>query len=227
MRSVSDISVQSLSIRYGGAFSLGPLDLELPQRSCCALLGANGAGKSTLLSAVQKRLRGQGVASSLMPQALGFPRHARVDDILSYAALLGDVPATARAEVCGRVLDMVDLSEKAHVRVGTLSGGMQRRVGIAVALVGDPQVLLLDEPTAGLDIEQRAGFLEVVAALARERCVVVSSHLLEDVQEIADHVLVLADGQLTFSGQVTDFLAGDSGAEPLSWRAAYLKRATP
>jgi ABC-2 type transport system ATP-binding protein len=116
--------------------------------------------------------------------------------------LLKGLPRQDATHAARATLESVGISGKAQaVKLGALSGGTLRRVGIAQALVNNPKILILDEPTAGLDPSQRAAFRELLARHRQHRTVVVSTHLLDDVSALADHVLVLAHGRITFSGR--------------------------
>jgi ABC-2 type transport system ATP-binding protein len=189
-----------------------------------ALLGPNGAGKTTLVSllatlqpADSGRVRLFGLDPSrsdqrvqvrrglgYMPQEPGFHRAFSVFDFVDYVAILKEhTDRQARHAEVRRVLDLVGLRERADDRIRTLSGGMRRRVALAQALLGDPPLLLLDEPTAGLDPEQRLRFRDLISRLGEDRTVVVSTHQTEDVAALCQHVAVMHTGQVRFSGPPT------------------------
>jgi ABC-2 type transport system ATP-binding protein len=123
--------------------------------------------------------------------------------------------ADRRREV-RRVLEAVGMADDMHKRMGALSGGMRRRVAFAQALLGDPDVLVLDEPTVGLDPVQRLRFREVVSAAAQDRCVVLSTHLTEDVAALCSHVVVVDHGRVRFAGEPTALAAQAAGRVWLS-----------
>lgn len=193
------------------------------------LLGANGAGKSTLMRVMVgvlppshgevRRSGSSGLSPGYLPQDFTAPRMARVDDYLAFVAWCR---SSRRARVSGQdvaqALAAVDLTARAGYRSGALSGGMRRRLGVAQAILGGPDVVVLDEPTVGLDPVQRAELRELVVELGRQRTVVVSTHLAEDVAAIADRVLILADGAQVFDGTVGD-LAARGGASTVSSEA--------
>lgn len=199
------------------------------------LVGRNGAGKSTLLSAIvtmqgihagQLSVLGVDLPADerdrlqlmrrvgFLPQRFGYIPSFTVQEFLEYAAWLKRVPTTDRASLVANALELVDLAAQRNARLERLSGGMLRRAGIASAVVHDPLLVVLDEPTAGLDPEQRIRFRETLRRIAADRCVVISSHLIEDVQAIADHVLVMDAGQAVFTGSVSEMMAQEDSRMP-------------
>lgn len=197
---------------YDDRFTLGPLDATFSQGVTC-LVGPNGAGKSTFFrlaaglevptagSVVMVGREGSGRLGYL-PQDPSFPPQATGEQFLDYVAWLQKVPRSARPAAVSSALDAVGLTERRSQRIRTLSGGMVRRLGIAQALVHDPGMLLLDEPTAGLDPVQRIELREAITAVAADRVVIVSTHLVEDVRGVADRVFVLDDGEVVYDGDV-------------------------
>jgi ABC-2 type transport system ATP-binding protein len=203
------------------------------------LLGPNGAGKTSLLrvlatvlppSSGQVRLldldpkiaaQRREIRRRLgyLPQALGYYPAFTVMEFVEYFALLKEVPPGRVGKSVAAAVERVDLGAKAKARLRTLSGGMLRRVGIAQAIVNDPDLLLLDEPTAGLDPEQRVGFRALLRDLGRDATVVVSTHLVEDVGAACSEVALMEAGQIVFRGTPAE-LAGrgagdDVGDAPL------------
>lgn len=142
-----------------------------------------------------------------LPQAPDLPGSWKLRKYLEYAAWLKEVPRGERANRVGDALRAVDLHSRSSDRIRTLSGGMQRRLGLAQAIVANPDFLVLDEPTAGLDPDQRTNFYELMRGLAKNRTVLLSTHLLEDVSELCDRVVVLQGGVVVFAGQVLEFLS--------------------
>ena len=204
-------------------------------RGVHGLLGPNGAGKTTLIRALATVLRPTSGALTLLggmdlralrrrigylPQEFGYYRRFTVREFVEYMAWLKEMPAREIPGAVQRAVERVGLADRADDRLKTLSGGMVRRVGIAQAIVNDPEILLLDEPTAGLDPAQRLRFRTLLTELGTDACVVVSTHLVEDVAAACTDVVLLADGKLVFQGTPaqlaaagTEEHAGDSTIE--------------
>lgn len=180
------------------------------------LLGHNGAGKTTLMKAIATILEptsgtitvmghetireGDAVRKNIgyLPQELSMYPNLSVFDFVSYIAGLKGIREKAKVQ---NALDQVDMQDFSRRKIGQLSGGMKRRVGIAQALVGDPQVLIVDEPTAGLDPEERVRFRSVLSRFAKDgRTVLLSTHLVEDVYQLSERLAVLRKGKLFFTG---------------------------
>jgi ABC-type multidrug transport system ATPase subunit len=188
------------------------------------LLGPNGAGKSTMLrlaASVTVPQSGSvscdGLPSSAgsayrravawVPQTITAMAGHTAREQIAYTGWLKGMNRAEAWEQAARALSRVDLADRADARVRTLSGGQLRRVGLASALVHDARVVLLDEPTAGMDPRQRRVFRDVLRDIATERRVLMSTHDVGDLAEEADHVSVLDRGRLTFDGPTADFLA--------------------
>lgn len=227
------VEVTSLRCAYGrGAAPVVDIDELTAGPGVCGLVGVNGAGKSTLLrtlagcrrpeaGSVQvdgRALYGRGRREVVgrigyMPQQLDLPRELRVADALAYVSWVRGVPATTSATRNAQLLERVGLSAKAAQRVGQLSGGMNRRLALAVALVTDPDVLLLDEPTTGLDPAQRAALRGIVADLGTATVTILSSHVMEDVAMMAARIAVLDEGRLLHVGPTGAFVDEFGGAD--------------
>ncbi|MGN6244622.1 MAG: ABC transporter ATP-binding protein [Motilibacteraceae bacterium] len=235
------VDVTGLRHRYDGDFwALHDIDLELTP-GVTALVGVNGAGKSTLMSVLAGALRptagtvhvdgrdlyGRGRREvlprvALMPQTLELPGSLTALEAVTTIGWMRGLPGrTARADAQA-ALETVDLSARAGERVRALSGGMRRRVALAQALVAAPDVLLLDEPSTGLDPLQRRRMVEVVQTLGGT--VLLSSHVMEDVVDAADRVVVLHEGQVRFDGPVPELqdLAPAGTAEGRRAEAGFL-----
>ncbi len=214
------VDARSLTKRYGALTALDAVDVAL-EPGVTGLLGPNGAGKTTLLRILATVLapddgeltllgeRPQDADGRLairrhlgyLPQEPGFHRSFTAFEFVDYVAILkewGD--RAARHDEVRRVLALVGLQDKANARIRELSGGMRRRVGVAQALLGRPMLLLLDEPTAGLDPEQRLRFRELLGTAAAGATVVLSTHQTDDVAALCQRVLVLLEGRIHFSG---------------------------
>jgi ABC-2 type transport system ATP-binding protein len=216
---------------YRGVHALRDVDLDLYQ-GVVGLLGPNGAGKTTLLRILATvlgadegsvRILGRDPAEApqrtdirrrlgYLPQELGYPRGFTTYGFVDYMAVLKEwnEPTTRRAEV-RRVLEQVALAERSTKRIRALSGGQRRRVGLAQALLGTPQLLVLDEPTTGLDPEQRVSLRHVLAEVGRGATVVVATHQTEDVAALCERVIVLDDGYVRYDGPVQDMVALAAG----------------
>lgn len=220
------VRTHRLRLRAGRHLAVSDLDLTLSV-GVHGLLGPNGAGKSTLVRALATVLRPAGGELDLLgepvhrdgdlravrrtlgylPQAFGHYRWFTVREFVEYLAWLKEMPARDIPAAVQRAIDRVGLSDRADSRLRTLSGGMLRRVGIAQAIVNDPRLLLLDEPTVGLDPEQRLAFRDLLRDLGTDSCVVVATHLVEDVAASCTDVLLLDEGRLVFQGVPADLTA--------------------
>lgn len=190
------------------------------------LLGPNGAGKSTLMNIISSSLspdsgsellwNGESISAlgdkyrgilGFMPQQQALYDTFTATRFLSYiAALKGLSKAMATKEI-PRVLEMVELSDCAKKRIGGFSGGMKQRLLIAQALLGDPKLILLDEPTAGLDPKQRVIVRRLIDSLRRDRVIIVSTHIVSDIESVADSVIIMKDGEIAASGAVTELVS--------------------
>ena len=222
----ASISLRDVGRTFGATRALAGVSLDLGP-GVTGLLGPNGAGKTTLLRLLATALppsRGQVRVLGLdpqvpaertairrqlgyQPQETGFPRGFTAFAFVDYIALLKEQsqPAARHAEV-RRVLDLVGLSGLGARRIRAMSGGQRRRVALAQALLGSPQVLILDEPTTGVDPEQRVILRAVLAEIARTSVVVLSTHQTEDVAALCERVIVLDRGRVRYDGPVTDLV---------------------
>lgn len=202
----------SLASKRSKGFRLGPLDLELSTGRILAVLGSNGAGKSTLFSVMAGDCRpdtGRITATrpiELVRQSVSLPPGVRLDALLTYVAGLRGVPRNLIKKRVDEALDLVDMAAKRNSKSHQLSGGEHRRLLIALGLVSHPGIVLLDEPSAGLDLDQRSKLRETVAALAKVSAVAISTHIVEDVAGLATDVLHIREGQTVFSGTSEDYL---------------------
>ena len=212
-----NIQIQSVSMTYpGGKAALREVSLSLGSPCLIGLLGPNGAGKSTLMKLMtaallptggEIRIDGQPLSKAekalkqrlgYLPQSFGLYDELRVYQFLDYmAALKGISPARAAVE---RAMEAVNLSDLRKKKIRTLSGGQRQRVGIAQALLGDPELLIFDEPTVGLDPEERIRMRNLFASLAREKLVILSTHIIDDVHSVCGQLSVINRGKILFSG---------------------------
>lgn len=228
---MSTVRLSAVGKRYGRTHALREVDLVL-QPGVTGLLGPNGAGKTTLLRILatvlppsQGRVRVLDLDPSdpaqrtdvrrrlgYLPQELGFPSGFTAFAFLDYLAVLKEwTDATRRHEEVRRVLELVGLADLSARKVKALSGGQRRRLALAQALLGDPALLVLDEPTTGLDPEQRASLRGVLAEAARSATVLLSTHQTEDVAALCERVVVLDAGRVCFNGTVQELVARAEG----------------
>lgn len=227
-----DVTITGLTKQYRrGVCALDGVDLRIGAGTT-GLLGANGAGKTTLMRILTGILRpstgtvtvgGHDLGSAVgrlgvkrmlgyLPQEIDLYPDLTGRELLDYFALLKGVDdRRARREQIDALLELVGLTEAARRRVGGYSGGMKRRIGIAQALLGDPKLIIVDEPTAGLDPEERMRFRALLASLGDNRTVVLSTHILEDVAQTCPEVAVLAAGRLVYRGATTKLVDAARG----------------
>jgi ABC-2 type transport system ATP-binding protein len=231
------IRVDGVSKRLGRTTALDNVSFNA-EPGITGLLGPNGAGKTTLLRMMatvlapdEGRLRLLGLDPQqgadrvelrrrlgYVPQEPGYYRHFTAFEFVDYIAILKEqTDRRARHDEVRRVLAAVGLDAEARKKIKALSGGMRRRVALAQALLGEPELLVLDEPTAGLDPEQRFRFRELISMLGEDRTVVVSTHQTDDVAALCSRVVVLDKGRLAFDGTTAQLAAT---AEGRVWRSA-------
>jgi ABC-2 type transport system ATP-binding protein len=212
----------------GGVRGVDGVTLRLGQ-GLVGLLGPNGAGKSSLMriaATVTRPTSGQVLFDGTdavarpdllrrnlgyLPQDFGVYPHLSGREFLSYLAAVKGIPATAARTRISELLELVDLAGAARRPLGKYSGGMLRRVGIAQALLSDPKVLIVDEPTAGLDPEQRVLFRNLLAELAGDRVVLLSTHIVSDVESVASDIAIMAHGRIALRGSPQDILRQAEG----------------
>jgi ABC-2 type transport system ATP-binding protein len=225
------LEATGLAKAYGSHRALDGLDLHV-RPGVTGLLGPNGAGKTTLLRILATvmpadsghlRILGRDPADAdgrrdvrrrlgYLPQDAGFHRGFTAFEAIDYIAVLKEhTNARARHDEVRRVLALVGLSDVATKKVRALSGGMRQRLGLAQALLGAPELLILDEPTVGLDPEQRMRFRDLVSDAGRGRTVVLSTHQTEDVAAVCSEVVVVKDGRSLFTGTPTELAAQATG----------------
>lgn len=216
------VMLDAVTQGYGSSAVIDGLTVTL-QPGITALLGPNGAGKTTLLRTLATvmpprkgivRIDGVEVTGEraarraregigYLPQDFGFDPQMTVADFVTYAAWMRGVPSGRWRRSVDQALEMVELTDRRRSKMGRLSGGMRRRAGIAWAVVGHPQLVLLDEPTVGLDPRQRLQFRKIVEELGSS-IVLLSTHLIDDVDAVCDRVIVLHSGVAKFDGTVTE-----------------------
>ncbi|HEV3291090.1 MAG TPA: ATP-binding cassette domain-containing protein [Streptosporangiaceae bacterium] len=225
-----NVEISGLTRRFGRTMAVAGVDLQAGP-GVFGLLGPNGAGKTSLLRMMatavpptsgRLRLLGRDPGSygprreirrrlGYLPQNLGYYPGFTVAEFVEYFALLKEMPVARVPAAVAAAVDRVELGGKAKARLRTLSGGMLRRAGIAQAIVNEPELLLLDEPTAGLDPEQRVAFRGLLRELGMRATVVVSTHLVEDVGAACAQVALMDQGKIVFHGTPGDLTAAGEG----------------
>ena len=228
---ITTVSAAGLTVRYGGTPALDGVTLSLTE-GVTGLLGPNGAGKTTLLKVLATAVPPDGGAFTVygedpatpagrlavrrslgyLPQTPGFHPDFTAFEFVDYVAVLKELTDRGgRHREVRHVLDQVGLTDVRGKRIKRLSGGMRQRVALAAALVGGPRFLVLDEPTVGLDPEQRMRFRELIAEAGDGRTVLLSTHQTEDVAMLCNRVVVLAEGRVRFDGTPAQLTARAAG----------------
>ena len=231
---IMEINIQNVSMTYpNGKQALRDFNLRLNSPSLVGLLGPNGAGKSTLMkllvaalmptsgciavdgAPLRKSERQLKEKLGYLPQDFGLFDELSVEQFLDYMAALKGLSGSRAA--IREVIRAVNLEEKAKAKIRTLSGGQRQRVGIAQAMLGDPPFLILDEPTVGLDPEERIHFRNLFSRTAQERLVRLSTHIIEDVQSVCDRIVVIHHGQIRVLGTPEQLIQAAQGHVGIFW----------
>lgn len=233
-----DLVVRNISKNYGEKTALDRFSFTFTP-GINAVLGPNGAGKTTLMNLIAdcvKRQAGEILYDGVeilklkrffraklgfMPQSQGMYEQMTAYDFLCYVAQLKGLRQREATAQIRELLHVVNLESAAHLRLGGFSGGMRQRVMLAQAMLGKPEILLLDEPTAGLDPEERVRLRSYIEALSADRIVLITTHITSDVESIANRILLMQHGRLLFASDAAVFIHG-IGASNLE--EAYLRR---
>ena len=234
-----ELRIEHLMKRYGEKVALADFSYTFTP-GIYGILGANGAGKSTLMNLITDNVSRDGgsilfdgteilklgkafrATVGYMPQQQGMYDDFSARAFLRYMAEIKQIPAKqARAQI-EQLLEVVNLREVAHKKVGGFSGGMRQRVILAQALLGEPQVLILDEPTAGLDPKERLRLRRYIADLAQDRIVFLTTHIVSDIESIARDVLLMQEGSIVAHGTPEDLMARVGGSSLEDVYMAYL-----
>lgn len=214
-----ELIIDRVSKQYKNKIAVDRISVKL-QKGVYGLLGANGAGKTTLMRMICGILKPTSGTISFdgidvseenyrsilgyLPQDFGYyPEFTGMDFLLYMAALKGIGKPQAKRKA-KELLELVSLQDVAQKKIKTYSGGMKQRLGIAQALLNQPKLLVLDEPTAGLDPKERVKFRNLIADLGKESIVLLSTHIVSDIEQIADRVLMMKDGQLIYQDKWDD-----------------------
>ena len=221
----SILSIQSISKFYGSIRALHQVSFEVPAGSVYGVLGPNGSGKTTMLGIVMNVLQSSGGSYSWFGEPPSELQRKRIGTLLEtpnfYHYLSGERNLQIAAAIKGRgqedipkVLDMVKLSERKHSKFSTYSLGMKQRLAIASCLLGNPSVLVFDEPTNGLDPVGIAETRQLIQELSREgKTILLASHMLDEVEKVCTHVAILQKGVLITAGDVNEVLVNEELAE--------------
>lgn len=242
------LQIRGLSKTYAnGVHALKNVDLDIP-RGMFGLLGPNGAGKSSLmrtLATLQEADAGSAILTTAdgasidilrdkdalrrklgyLPQDFGvYPKVSALDLLDHFAVLKGLTARKQRKEVVEALLQQVNLWDARKRKLGTYSGGMRQRFGIAQALLGNPQLVIVDEPTAGLDPEERNRFLNLLAEIGENVAVILSTHIVEDVTDLCPTMAIMNKGQVLLTGRPADAI---NALRAQVWRKQVAKAALP
>ena len=239
-----ELSVDRLTKHYGSKIAVDCVSVAL-KPGIYGLLGENGAGKTTLMRMLcailestsgEVFLDGREIVSmgaeyrdilGYLPQDFGYYPNYTAREFLLYMAALKGIPRDRAKKRAEELLEVAGLSEVAAKKIKTFSGGMKQRVGIAQALLNHPKLLILDEPTAGLDPKERVRFRNLISDYAAGRIVILSTHIVADIEAIADEVLLMKKGKLVSQGTVSELTKEAEGkvweltvspAEAKSWQ---------
>ena len=211
-----ELTADRLTKQYKNKIAVDRMSFTLTE-GVTGLLGSNGAGKTTLMRLLCGILvptggtvtcDGMDVSSEeyrdilgYLPQEFGYYPEFTGRDFLLYMAAVKGIPKSDALRKTEELIELVGLGPAARKKVRTYSGGMKQRLGIAQALLGDPQVLIMDEPTAGLDPQERIRFRELIAGLGKNRIVLLSTHIVSDLEHIADRLMIMKEGRLVWRGE--------------------------
>ena len=234
-----ELTIQNLTKIYGNKVALREFSYTFTP-GIYGILGANGAGKSTLMNLITDNVKrdsgsilwnGTDILKlgrefrrevGYMPQQQGMYPDYSARDFLCYMAAVKELPRKESRRQIEELLEVVNLSDDAHKRLGGFSGGMRQRVLLAQALLGDPKILILDEPTAGLDPKERLRLRQYISDLAQNKIVFLTTHIVSDIESIANDVLLMKQGELVAHGAPDALIAAVHGQNLEDVYMAYL-----
>ncbi|MBQ3852905.1 MAG: ABC transporter ATP-binding protein [Lachnospiraceae bacterium] len=213
------LSLDRITKQYKNKIAVDRVSFDLTE-GVTGLLGANGAGKTTLMRMMSGILTPTGGEISAdgipvqaesyrallgyLPQDFGYYPEFTAREFLEYFAALKGIEKKRAREKTKELLELVGLSDVAGKKIKTFSGGMKQRVGIAQALLNDPRILILDEPTAGLDPKERVRFRDLIEELGKDSIVLLSTHIVTDIEHIADRIIMMKEGSMIWQGKRSD-----------------------
>ena len=218
-----ELKIEHISKRFKDKTAVDDVSLTLTT-GVWGLLGANGAGKTTLMRMIADIMTpSSGTISfngkdihkmeaeyrnifGFLPQDFGYSRDFTVKDYLEYVAALKDVPHKETTKKINHLLDILTLSDVKEKKIAKLSGGMKRRVGIAQAMLNDPKILVMDEPTAGLDPGERVRFRNFISEFSHDRIVLISTHIVSDIEYIATRNAIMKEGKIVDVGTTNELV---------------------
>ncbi|MCB2361435.1 ATP-binding cassette domain-containing protein [Clostridium estertheticum] len=223
------ISIKNVSMTYKtGKKALNNVSLEVNNPSFIGLLGPNGAGKSTFMkllvsqiiptsgeiivdgNSIQKHEKELRKQLGYLPQSFGLYDELTVYEFLDYMCALKEIKNNVK-DIIGLAIEQANLQEKRNFKIKTLSGGQRQRVGIAQVLLGNPELIILDEPTVGLDPEERIKFRNIFSQTANDKIVLLSTHIIDDIQAICNRIIIINNGTILFDGTSPDLIKAVHG----------------
>lgn len=223
----TEIILKNVNKYYGKNHALKDINLTI-EKGMFGLLGRNGAGKTTLMKVLATLLTPNSgeitvcdipieMASNIrsitgyLPQDFSMYGNMKVYEAMDYIGVLSGLKKQERKDKIPMLLEQVNLQNNANTKVKAMSGGMRRRLGIAQAILHDPKVLIVDEPTAGLDPEERVRFRNLLCEIAEERIVILSTHIVGDIEATCENIAVLDEGKIIYQGTVASLLELSNG----------------
>jgi ABC-type multidrug transport system ATPase subunit len=224
-----EISIKNVSMTYKtGKKALSNISLEVNSPNFIGLLGPNGAGKSTFMKLLVSKIiptTGEIVVDGkpiqnyerelrkqlgYLPQSFGLYDELTVYEFLDYMCALKEIKNNVK-NIIGQAIEQTNLKEKRNFKIKTLSGGQRQRVGIAQVLLGNPELIILDEPTVGLDPEERIKFRNIFSQTANDKIVLLSTHIIDDIQAICNRIIIINSGTILFDGTSPDLIKAVHG----------------